>query len=114
MKSDHDIEARLREFRPRRPAPLPDGRPRYLRGRFWLPVAAGTAAAMIIALSIRKPVPRQRIVSKTPTNVTLGSLTRLAVERPEQLDLALTRLSHDLLPDLGIAAALQPTTRESR
>ena len=89
-----DIESRLREFRPRRPAAIPDERLQMLRGPIWLAIAAAVAAAMFIASWLDRPRPQ---AAPAPT---LGALTRLAVESPDQLDGALTRMSRDLLPDV--------------
>ena len=93
MGEHDDIEARLREFRPRRPAVIPDERLQLLRGPMWVAVAAGLAAAMFVASRLRTP-------DRRPLPVTLGALTAIAVERPADLDAALTELSRSSLPDV--------------
>ena len=99
-----DVEARLRQFRPRRPASIPDERLQFLRGPLWLATAAVIAAAMVVAslLMRRRPLPA--------VDPTLGALTTLAVESPDQLDGALTRMSGTLLPDVhdALSPARQP------
>ncbi len=91
---DDRFEARLREFRPRRPAMIPDERLQLLRGPIWLATAAVIAAVMLIAAWLQKPAVPQA------TDVTVGALTKVALERPEALDAALLRLSQTSLPDV--------------
>ena len=94
----NDIESRLREFRPRRPAAIPDERLQLLRGPIWVAVAAGMAAVMLIAVWIKTPAkPPQE---ERQPSITLGALTTIAVEHPEQLDAALTEMSRTALPDV--------------
>jgi hypothetical protein len=90
---DMDLESRLREFRPRRPATIPDERLQLLRGPVWIGVAAVLAAAMLIAVRMQRP-------SRPPVMPTLGALTAIALERPDDLDAALTEISRTTLPDV--------------
>jgi hypothetical protein len=94
----NDIESRLRQFRPRRPAAIPDERLQLLRGPIWMAVAAGMAALMLIATWMQRPPQPQQV--RPAASVTLGALTTIAVEHPEQLDAALTELSRTTLPDV--------------
>lgn len=94
-----DFESRLREFRPRRPAAIPDTRLQLLRGPIWIAVAAGMAAVMLIAAWLKAPATPQT-AAEPSTSFTLGALTTMAVERPEEFDAALTRLSRTSLPDV--------------
>lgn len=89
-----DIESRLREFHPRRPAAIPDERLQVLRGPIWLAVAAGLAAVMLVALWMRTP--------QRPPGIsdTLGALTQIALERPQDFDSELARISAVSLPDV--------------
>lgn len=103
MDDMHDFESRLREFRPRRPAAIPDERLQLLRGPIWVAAAALMAAAMLIAAWLRNP--------PTPETVapTLGTLTAIALDHPDDLDAVLTRLSSASLPDVTRAGSgLQP------
>ena len=88
-----DFEARLREFRPRRPAMIPDARLQVLRGQIWIALAAGMAAAMLIAAWMKTPTTEQ-------PPVDTATLTTLALEHPEEFDAALTRISLASLPDV--------------
>jgi hypothetical protein len=101
-----DFESRLRAFRPRRPASIPDERLQFLRGPMWLATAALIAAAMFIASWLARPRPQP------VPDPTLGALTTLAVESPDQLDGALTRMSRSLLPD--VRDALSGAAKESQ
>jgi len=105
MAEHDDIEARLREFRPRRPAVIPDERLQRLRGPIWLGVAAGMAAAMLVASRLQKPAPPPQ----QPPAVTLGALNSL-VHNPDALDAALREISRTTLPDVtqpgGVLQAL--------
>ena len=94
MAEFDDLESRLREFRPRRPAMIPDERLQRLRGPIWVAVAAGLAAAMFVAARMHRPSTREAI---TPT---LGTLTTIALEHPDDLDAALTEISRTSLPDV--------------
>ncbi len=93
-----DIEFRLRAFRPRQPAPLLTVL-LWHRSRkpFWV-AAAVLAAAIVVAVRLNRPVaaPAGDVIE----HLTLGELTMLAIERPEELDAALTRLSRTSLPDV--------------
>jgi hypothetical protein len=88
-----DFESRLREFRPRRPAAIPDQRLQLLRGPIWVAVAAGIAAVMLIATWMKTPSTDQ------PAGDT-ATLTTLALERPDEFDAALARISRASLPDV--------------
>ena len=99
-----DIESRLREFRPRRPAAIPDERLQWLRGPIWVAVAAGLAAVMFVNARIRHPQPELR--SAPPT------LTELALEHPDEFDAELSRISADTLPDVTRpGGALEPLAK---
>src|SRR5215813_11497944 len=104
MNQRDDIESRLREFRPRRPAMIPDERLQLLRGPIWIGVAAVLAAAMLIAVRMQRPSP--------PVTPTLGALTAIALERPDDLDAVLTEISRTSLPDVTRpGGALQPLSK---
>ena len=94
MNQQDDIESRLREFRPRRPAMIPDERLQLLRGPMWIAVAATLAAAMLIVAWLRSP--------PTPSAAapTLGTLTAVAAKHPDDLDAVLTEISRTSLPDV--------------
>ena len=105
MTEHDDIEARLREFRPKRPAAIPDERLQRLRGPIWLGVAAGMAAVIFISARLQSPgklpaPPGAVTVGAARSAPTLGELTSLAIERPEDLDAALARISRETLPDV--------------
>jgi hypothetical protein len=103
-----DIESRLRQFRPRRPAVIPDERLQLLRGPMWIAVAAGMAAVMLIAARIQKSAD---VPSAAP--LTVSELTTLALERPDDFDAVLSRMSRTLLPDVTApGGALQPLSKE--
>jgi hypothetical protein len=112
MKPDpDDIEFRLRTFRPRMPSPLPE---RFVQRRsrapFWTGAVAGIAAAVLIVSRVaRSPdPPKERIESPT-----LGALTTLAIDNPDELDTALARISRVSLPDVGrVGGALQQLAKE--
>jgi len=113
-----DIESRLREFRPKRPAVIPDERLQRLRGPIWIAVAAAMAAVMLIATWIRGPRPEsgQTLSSaarsakeNAPGSPTLGAMTTFALENPDQLDVTLTRLSGELLPQVYDALSPRPS-----
>lgn len=106
MAEFDDLESRLREFRPRRPAMIPDERLQRLRGPIWLAVAAGMAAAMLIAAWLHRS-PRETVAP------TIGSLTTIALERPDDLDATLKELSRTSLPDVTRAGgALRELSKE--
>jgi len=94
MNQRDDIEARLREFRPRRPAMIPDERLQRLRGPIWIAVATAMAASMVIVTWLRRPPTPEAVAP------TLGTLTAIALERPDDLDAALTEISRMSLPDV--------------
>lgn len=95
MADMDDLEARLREFRPRRPADIPDQRLQRLRGPLWVAAVGGLAAAMFIASRLHGPAP---LVQRP--SLTLGALTAIGIDRPDELDAALTELSRTSLPDV--------------
>ena len=101
-----DIEARLREFRPKRPAAIPDERVQWLRGPVVVAVAAGLVAVLLIVVKLQTPaVPS----SRTPVPLTLGALTTMAVVHPDELDAAMTEMSRTTLPDVSRpGGVLQP------
>jgi len=100
-----DFEARLRQFRPKRPASIPDERLQLLRGPIWIAVAAGMAAVMLIVSWMQRPQP-------VPAGYTPESLTRLALERPDEFDAALSRISAASLPDVTRpGSALEPLSK---
>lgn len=104
-----DIESRLREFRPRRPAAIPDERLQLLRGPIWLAVAAALAAAMLIATFIRRPIQPSH---PAPDVDTIETLTRLAIEQPDEFDAVMARISAASLPDVTRpGSALEPLSR---
>lgn len=94
-----EFEAQLRTFRPRRPAPLETRFVLYRsRKPFWVVAAAGLAAAIFVAVRLNGPaaVP----VGEATERLTLGQMTALAIERPDEFDVALTRMSRASLPDV--------------
>jgi len=94
MKSGpEEFEFRLKQFRPRRPATIPDERLQRLRGPIWVAVAAAIAAVMLIATWMKTPSSDQPPVDTT-------TLTTLALERPDEFDAALARISRASLPDV--------------
>jgi hypothetical protein len=105
----NDIEFRLRQFRPRRPAPLPDKHPEVSRRRFWLAVAGGLAAALLIVAGMQTRQPRVG----GSADVGLGALTAMAIDKPAEFDAALTRISRASLPDVRQpGGALQQLAKE--
>jgi hypothetical protein len=106
---NEDVEARLRQFRPRRPAAIPDERLQLLRGPIWVVAAAGIAAVMLIAARLQKPADIRR-PEAAPVNVR--ELTTLALEKPGDFDAVLSRMSRELLPDVTVpGGVLQPLSR---
>src|SRR4051812_24234294 len=87
-----DIESRLRQFHPRRPATIPDERLQRLRGPIWIAVAASMAAVMLIGTWMKTPRD-QRPLDRT-------ALTALALDNPDAFDAALAQISRDSLPDV--------------
>jgi hypothetical protein len=88
-----DFESRLRAFRPRRPATIPDVRLQLLRGPIWIGVAATIAAAMLIVTWLKAP-------SADPRRGDRMSLTALALDNPDAFDAALEEISRAALPDV--------------
>jgi hypothetical protein len=106
MNQQDDIEARLRKFQPRRPASIPDERLQMLRGPIWVAVAATIAAVMLIAAWLRSPATNETVAP------TLGTLTTIALERPDDLDAVLTTISRTSLPDVTKpGGVLQPLSK---
>ena len=102
-----ELESLLRQFRPRRPAPLPD----VEHGRGVRPavrvVLAGIAAAVVILVGWRERIS----VSDAPgTAVTLGALAPYAIDESRDLESMLARTSRAILPDVersnGVLRAL--------
>jgi hypothetical protein len=91
-----ELETLLRQFRPRRPRPLPDvGRARAAHPAVWVALS-GIAAAVVIMVGWRS----QTAVPDTPQiAVTLGDLA-YALDEAGDLDAILTRTSRALLPDV--------------
>jgi hypothetical protein len=99
MTGTKDIEARLREFRPRRPAPLQEHfELRRTRAPFWLAVAAGIAVAVLVGWRVERA---RRTWAEPVESARLGTLTTLALNDPEEFDRALARISRESLPDVG-------------
>ena len=97
-----EFEALLREFRPRRPGPLP--KPLKARPMLWLLSVAAAALALVV-----RNVPLRRGFeggshakhpAQTSEVATLGALTPLALRDPAALDAVLDRMSQTLLPDV--------------
>ncbi len=102
--NDAELEARLRRFRPRRPAPLPDAARRS--GVAWPQLAIAATLTLVVGgglFVVSRPYPGVPVVPDLREDVpaTLGSMTRLASESPERLDEVLTNASRGLLPDVG-------------
>jgi len=105
-----DFENRLREFTPRRPAAIPDERLQFLRGPIWVAVAAGMAAVMLVAARLQRPADTGR---PGAAPLTVNELTTLALEKPGDFDVVLSRMSRELLPDVTApGGVLQPLSRE--
>ena len=110
MDDQERFEAYLRQFRPRRPGPLPghvSSRPTSVR--WWLTAAAAVLAVCGLALRTRWPVPAPQphairieatVVHDTDDKqtATLWRLSGLMQGDPDQLDTALTAASAELLP----------------
>jgi len=93
-----ELEAKLRQFQPRRPRPLPGvERSRRKRPLVWIAMS-GVAAAVLLMLARYERTP----VVEAPRagGVTLGALNAYVVLGPAQLDDALTRASAVILPDV--------------
>ena len=101
-----ELETLLRQFRPRRPSPLPE----VERGRgrpIVRVVLAGIAAAVLILVGWREPLS----VSDAPAPaVTLGALAPYVFDESRDLESTLTRTSRVILPDVersrGVLGAL--------
>ena len=92
-----ELESLLRQFRPRRPSPLPE----VEHGRGVRPIArvvlAGIAAAVVILVGWRE---RISISDAPQTTVTLGALTPYVFDESRDLESALTYTSRKILPDV--------------
>jgi hypothetical protein len=97
MLENEDIESRLRTFRPRRPAPLLE---HYVLRRSRAPFLIAAAAVIAVAVLVVSWIERRR-VAPAVDSATLGSLTALALDDPEEFDAALARISRASLPDVG-------------
>lgn len=94
-----DIEFRLRAFRPRQPAPLPEHFViRRSRAPFWFAIAAGVAVAVLVGWRVERAPGRS---PEQADGATLGPLTTLALNDPEAFDAAMARISRVSLPDVG-------------
>jgi len=116
-RSEEAFERYLREFRPRKPRPLPGRAPILLR--HWVPRIAIAAmlvlivAAMIFLSRERKheaqlvQPPATAVVQPATRSVaravSVQRLTMLAQTDPEQLDAALAEVSRKLLPHVELA-----------
>ena len=108
---DEKIERYLRQFRPQQPRPLP-GRTKAVVVRWRVPLAAATAAAIVLAVSmwLRSPMTehssRPSVVSGVQQTIpiaqeiSLARLSRAAQTDPASLDAQLDSLSTRLLPDV--------------
>src|SRR5688572_14401012 len=102
-----ELETLLRQFRPRRPGPLPD----VEHGRGVRPlvrvVLGGIAAAVVILVGWRE---RISVSDAPPTAITLGALTPYALDESRDLESILMRTSRAILPDVersrGVLRAL--------
>ena len=102
-----ELETLLRQFRPRRPSPLPE----VERGRGIRPIVrvvlVGIAAAVVILVAWREPLS----VSDAPAPaVTLGALAPYVFDESRDLEWTLARTSRVILPDVersrGVLGAL--------
>jgi hypothetical protein len=102
-----ELETVLRQFRPRRPGPLPD----VEHGRGVRPIVrvalAGIAAAVAIIVGWRQPIHDSEVPKAA---VTLGALTPYALDESRDLESLLTDTSRRILPDVerstGVLGAL--------
>jgi hypothetical protein len=109
MTMDHqpeEFEHYLREFEPRRPRPLPT------RQDFWKMRSAVAVAAIVMVcigawwLTSRKPGTTTQNGARVPAqnqptqqvSFSLQDLTRLALEKPDEFERALTAASKNILP----------------
>lgn len=110
QNDDEKIESYLRQFRPQQPRPLP-GRTKVVLIRWRVPLAACTAAVVILAAAIplffRKPAHTSHespagIQQAMPIaqEISLAHLSRAALQDPASLDAQLDSLSTRLLPDV--------------
>jgi hypothetical protein len=94
-----DIEFRLRAFRPRQPAPLPE---HFILRRSRAPFLTAAAAAVAVAVLVLWRVERRIARPAEPVDsATLGTLTSLALNDPKAFDEVLARISRESLPDVG-------------
>lgn len=103
-----DIEARLREFRPRRPRPIPIANRRTHRRTILvaLAVAAGLVAVFLLSADFRF-----RDAASAGHRLNRAELTALALENPSQFEDAFARISAESLPDVTAPGALQVFAR---
>jgi hypothetical protein len=102
-----ELETLLRQFRPRRPGPLPEFEP----GRGVRPIVrvvlAGIAAAVLILVGWREPL---SVSDASAPAVTLGALAPFVFDESRDLESTLTRTSRAILPDVersrGVLGAL--------
>jgi hypothetical protein len=110
QQDDERIESYLRQFRPQQPSPLP-GRTKVVLLRWRVPLAACTAAVILLAVAIpflsRKPVHTSHqspvyVQQAMPIaqEISLAHLGRAALDDPASLDAQLDSLSTRLLPDV--------------
>jgi hypothetical protein len=107
---DERVERYLRQFHPQQPRPLP-GRTKSVFIRWRLPLAAASAAAIVLAISMWLRPPRAEhsahpsvanIQQAIPIaqEISLAHLGRAALQDPARLDAQLDSLSARLLPDV--------------
>ena len=92
-----ELETLLRQFRPRRPGPLPDVEDRRGSRRLVRVVLSGFAAAVAIIVGWRQPIHDS---DRPKAAVTLGALTPYAIDEASDLDSLLTDTSRAILPDV--------------
>ncbi len=106
---DQELEALLRQFQPRAPAPLPDEMP---SPRVWTRRLMPIAAALALSVGLwqlgremsnvhRRPPPAPPAAGPIELPLdTLGGLGAALMTGPERLDLVLAETSRRLLPDV--------------
>jgi hypothetical protein len=93
-----ELEAKLRQFQPRRPRPLPGvARSHRKRPLVWIAMS-GVAAAVLLMLARYERAPV--VEAPRAAGVTLGALNAYMLMGPEKLDDALTSTSAVTLPDV--------------
>lgn len=107
---DERVERYLRQFRPQQPRPLP-GRTNSVFIRWRVPLAAASAAVIILSISmwLRTPKPEHSAHPSVANmqqaipiaqEISLAHLGRAALQDPASLDAQLDSLSTRLLPDV--------------